>query len=117
MIFVVQDEHDARKDRETVSHVFSASKDKRESTAEGDYDIKLMRNYINYCRRRCAPMLSPEGADKMVSKYAEWRHQVRDQEEDLQHKVYHSDYRSVSSCAWPRPLNAFLTDSWKLSRV
>lgn len=78
MIFIVKDEHNEKRDIQIASHVMNihTGKTPQSSTEGGEYDIGKMRKYINYCRLKCAPRLTPQASEKLSSYFIEIRKQV-----------------------------------------
>ena len=84
MIFILKDEHNVQKDITLARHVLGihmqadASSAATSSGASGsaDFDLATMKNYIRYCRAKCAPRLSAEAAEKLSSHYVSIRSDV-----------------------------------------
>ncbi|WBW73054.1 MCM complex subunit Mcm5 [Schizosaccharomyces osmophilus] len=85
MIFIVKDEHDESRDRSIARHVISLHTNLQESMetlAIGEIPFEKFRRYINYCRHKCAPLLSAEAAEKLSSQFVAIRKQVHQSEQD-----------------------------------
>ncbi len=83
MIFILKDEHNVQRDVDMARHVLSVhmqsgSLDK----ISGEYDLNMMKNYISFCRSRCAPRLSQSAAEKLSNHYVSIRSQVHQMEVD-----------------------------------
>ncbi|RKP19320.1 MCM-domain-containing protein [Rozella allomycis CSF55] len=81
MIFIVKDEHNKDKDITLAKHVLNVHTDKLMETPN-DINIKLMRDYIRYCKGRCAPRLSLEASEKLSDYYVSIRSQVKQMEQE-----------------------------------
>ena len=78
LIFIVRDEHDEVRDSTIARHVVGVHMNTKQSeSVEGDFDIAKMRSYISYCKKKCAPRLSEEAAQKLSSHFVEMREKVR----------------------------------------
>lgn len=84
MIFVVRDDHDRNRDENIARHVMGVHMGGRgvEEQVEAEIPLEKMKRYINYCRSRCAPRLSPEAAEKLSSHFVSIRKQVHRAELD-----------------------------------
>ncbi|KAH9394342.1 minichromosome maintenance protein 5 [Tyrophagus putrescentiae] len=51
-----------------------------EDSVEGELSLVLLKKYINYCRSKCGPRLSPAAADKLKRQYVLMRNGSREQE-------------------------------------
>ncbi|KAI9230827.1 MAG: MCM2/3/5 family-domain-containing protein [Piptocephalis tieghemiana] len=102
MIFIVRDHHHQDRDRVMAKHVMSvhmsgsALGDPRnafgkannanaatEEASGADLTVSDIRGYLNYARRKCAPRLSQEAAERLSSHYVQLRGQVREMERDM----------------------------------
>lgn len=81
MIFILRDEHNVQKDITLARHVLSIHMhaDSSAITAAngGDFDLAMMKNYIRYCKAKCAPRLSAEAAEKLCSHYVSIRTDIQ----------------------------------------
>jgi DNA replication licensing factor MCM5 len=77
LIFVVRDVRDETKDRAIAKHVLGIHINSAISEdADSEVDIATMKKYIKYCRMRCAPRLSEEGAAALGNQYVAIREEV-----------------------------------------
>lgn len=80
MIFILRDEHNVQKDITLARHVLGIHM-QADSTATnaaiGDFDLTTMKNYIRYCKAKCAPRLSSEAAEKLSNHYVSIRSDVQ----------------------------------------
>ncbi|WFD27527.1 DNA helicase [Malassezia nana] len=84
MIFIVKDEHNEARDRTIAKHVIGIHMHgaSQQTEAEGEIDLQRMKRYIAFCRARCAPVLTPEAAEKLSSHFVAIRKQVAQVEKD-----------------------------------
>lgn len=81
MIFILKDEHNTQRDINMARHVLAVHMHANAmDQAAGEFDLALMKNYIAFCRGRCAPKLSAEAAEKLSNHYVSIRSQVHDME-------------------------------------
>eukprot|EP00968_Pinguiococcus_pyrenoidosus_P016300 scaffold1554_cov261-Pinguiococcus_pyrenoidosus.AAC.8 len=107
LIFVVRDIRDEERDRQIARHVMQvhisaaggisrsedgapdahSAKDRIPdlSVADDDseLDIATLKQYISYCRSRCAPRLNPDSTEKLTSQYVAIRDQIRQRTNDF----------------------------------
>lgn len=83
-IFIIRDIRDIERDRNIAKHVLNVHISSNIDTSnvtnyENIVDINStkLKKYINYCRDRCSPRLSDEGAAILSSQYVHVRNQVR----------------------------------------
>ncbi|KAL5350423.1 minichromosome maintenance protein 5 [Pseudogymnoascus australis] len=78
MIFIVRDEHERGRDERIAKHVMGIHMGGRGAAdqLESAIPVDKMKRYINYCKTRCAPRLSPEAAEKLSSHFVQLRKQV-----------------------------------------
>ncbi|KAI8338730.1 MCM2/3/5 family-domain-containing protein [Chlamydoabsidia padenii] len=70
MLFIVKDEHNEARDISITKHVLNVHMDRQiQDTTMGDIDLEKMKAYINYCKAKCAPRLTPEAAQKLSSHF------------------------------------------------
>ncbi|SAM02635.1 hypothetical protein [Absidia glauca] len=85
MIFIVKDEHNEARDISIAKHVLNVHMDRQiQDTAMGDIDLEKMKAYINYCKAKCAPRLTPEAAQKLSSHFVAIRKEVKESERETQ---------------------------------
>ncbi|SAL97161.1 hypothetical protein [Absidia glauca] len=85
MIFIVKDEHNEARDISIAKHVLNVHMDRQiQDTAMGDIDLEKMKAYINYCKAKCAPRLTPEAAQKLSSHFVAIRREVKESERETQ---------------------------------
>lgn len=85
MIFIIKDAHDREHDRSVAEHVLNtqlhgAQPGQPATEAEGVIPLEKMQRYVEYCRARCAPRLSPTAAELLASHYVSVRNANRKQE-------------------------------------
>lgn len=79
MIFIVKDDHNTQKDLSIAKHVMdihtkgSAS----DTPSEGEIPIDLMKRYIQYCKLKCAPRLTPAASEMLSSNFVAIRKEVK----------------------------------------
>jgi len=78
MIFIVRDDHERSRDERIARHVMGIHMGGRglEEQIEAEIPVEKMMRYISYCKRRCAPRLSPEAAERLSSHFVSIRKQV-----------------------------------------
>merc|ERR1712226_1386556 len=81
MIYIVKDEHDFQKDATLAKHVISVhmnatqalnqhhAQQQQQNEVEGEVSLTFLKKYIAYCRSRCGPRISAEGAEKLRNRY------------------------------------------------
>ncbi|KAI8335322.1 MCM2/3/5 family-domain-containing protein [Chlamydoabsidia padenii] len=85
MIFIVKDEHNEARDISIAKHVLNVHMDRQiQDMAMGDIDLEKMKAYINYCKAKCAPRLTPEAAQKLSSHFVAIRKEVKESERETQ---------------------------------
>ncbi|CAO3689732.1 unnamed protein product [Umbelopsis ramanniana] len=85
MIFIVKDEHNEARDLSIARHVLSVHMNRQmQDNVVGDIDLQKMRDYINYCKSKCAPRLTAEAAAKLSSHFVAIRKEVKQTEKDTQ---------------------------------
>ena len=80
MIFILKDEHNVQKDITLARHVLGIHMQAdatASNSATGDFDLATMKNYIRYCKSRCAPRLTAEAAEKLSNHYVSIRSDVQ----------------------------------------
>lgn len=79
MIFIVKDEHNTHRDMSIAHHVMNVHTNggNNEEQAEGEIPIDLMKKYIQYCKLKCAPRLTPEASEMLSSNFVAIRKEVK----------------------------------------
>ena len=82
MIFIVKDEHNLQRDTDLARHILSIhmKTDVAQRGDVGDIDLPMLRQFIHYCRNRCAPRLSNEAAGRLSDYYVEMRSDIKSRE-------------------------------------
>ena len=82
MIFIIKDEHNLQKDTDLAKHILSIHMKTEGSQKEnvGDVGLATLRQFIHYCRNRCAPRLSDEAARRLSDYYVEMRSDIKSKE-------------------------------------
>lgn len=79
-IFIVKDEHDAKRDMTLAKHVIQVHVQAVESAVEepreGELSLDFLKRYIAFCRARCGPRLSAAAGQKLVNHYVQLRNPV-----------------------------------------
>lgn len=87
MIYILKDEHNTQRDINMARHVLSVHMNAHAvDQATGEFDLALMKNYISFCKARCAPRLSQEASEKLANHYVSIRSQVHDMEGGAQQR-------------------------------
>ncbi|SMN21268.1 similar to Saccharomyces cerevisiae YLR274W MCM5 Component of the hexameric MCM complex [Maudiozyma saulgeensis] len=82
MIFIVKDEHDEERDISIANHVINihtgrVSQEQEEMENNGEeISIDKLKRYITYCRRKCAPRLSVQAAERLSSQFVTIRKEL-----------------------------------------
>ena len=81
MIFIVKDEHSHQKDISLARHVLATHMNP-DAVEDPDNDVTIvnLKNYVAYCRSKCAPRLSQQAACKLSDHYVLMRSQVHSME-------------------------------------
>lgn len=79
MIFIVKDEYDAHRDMSIAHHVMNVHTNggNNEEQIEGEIPIDLMKRYIQYCKLKCAPRLTPQASEMLSSNFVAIRKEVK----------------------------------------
>ena len=79
MIFIVKDEYDAHRDMSIAHHVMNVHTNggNNEEQTEGEIPIDLMKRYIQYCKLKCAPRLTPQASEMLSSNFVAIRKEVK----------------------------------------
>ena len=89
MIFIIKDEHSREHDSSVAEHVLNTqlhgtvagrSQAKPNPVEEGAIPMEKMQRYVEYCRARCAPRLSTQAAELLVSHFVSIREENHKQE-------------------------------------
>ncbi|XBW34854.1 hypothetical protein QEN19_000421 [Hanseniaspora menglaensis] len=85
MIFIVKDTHNEERDRNIANHVMNIhtgrnneNDENRASDGEQSDELSLefFKKYIAYCKTRCAPRLTPDASQRLVSHFVDIRKKV-----------------------------------------
>lgn len=81
MIFIVRDDHDRARDETIARHVMNIHMGNGNPSAPTDevkaeISVDKMKRYIQFCKARCAPRLSPEASEKLSSHFVTIRAQT-----------------------------------------
>lgn len=86
MIFIVKDDHNESRDRSIARHVMNVhtgNSAANNEDQEGEISIENMKRYIQYCKAKCAPRLSPEAAEKLSSHFVAIRRRLQVNEAEM----------------------------------
>ncbi|EGV64632.1 minichromosome maintenance protein 5 [Yamadazyma tenuis] len=86
MIFIVKDDHNEQRDISIAQHVMNVhtgNTNNNDMNQEGEIPIETMKRYIQYCKVRCAPRLSPEASVRLSSHFVAIRKKLQLNEADL----------------------------------
>lgn len=86
MIFIVKDDHNENRDISIAQHVMNVhtgNSNANTNIEEGEIPIETMRRYIQYCKIKCAPRLSPEAAERLSSHFVAIRKKLQLNEADM----------------------------------
>lgn len=86
MIFIVKDDHNEQRDisiAEHVMNVHTGNSNNNDINQEGEISIQTMKRYIQYCKTKCAPRLSPEASVRLSSHFVSIRKRLQLNEADL----------------------------------
>ncbi|CAH6723013.1 minichromosome maintenance protein 5 [[Candida] jaroonii] len=87
MIFIVKDDHNENRDISIAQHVMNVhtgnSSANTNHNEEGEIPIETMRRYIQYCKNKCAPRLTPEAAERLSSHFVSIRKKLQLNEADM----------------------------------
>jgi DNA replication licensing factor MCM5 len=77
MIFIVRDSHSHQRDMSLARHVLAVhTNPDAVEDPDADLPLALLKQYIAYCRAKCAPRLSPAASAKLSDHYVLLRAQV-----------------------------------------
>lgn len=84
MIFIVKDDHNESRDRSIAQHVMNIhTGNPNADDQEGEFPIETMKRYIQYAKARCAPRLTPEASEKLLSHFVAIRRRLQVNEADM----------------------------------
>lgn len=85
MIFIVKDDHNAERDMSIAHHVMNihTGNTANQELQEGEIPINTMKRYIQYCKLKCAPRLSPEASERLSSHFVSIRQKLQLSEADM----------------------------------
>lgn len=85
MIFIVKDEHNQARDINIARHVMNihTGNTTNQTEQEGEIPINTMKRYIQYCKVKCAPRLSPEASERLSSHFVSIRRKLQINEADM----------------------------------
>lgn len=88
MIFIVKDDHNQERDISIAEHVMNVhtGNTSNNEQQEGEIPIQTMKRYIQYCKAKCAPRLSPEASVRLSSHFVSIRKQLQLSEADMNEK-------------------------------
>merc|ERR1719454_62150 len=77
-MFLVKDVRDPDRDYNLAMHMASLHKGEVMQEREGPLPIIELRKYLSYCRRRCAPRLTPAAGEVLKNHYISIRKTMKD---------------------------------------
>lgn len=86
MIFIVKDDHNESRDKLIAQHVMNVhtgNSHNNNEHQEGEIPIATMKRYIQYVKSKCAPRLSPEALEKLLSHFVAIRRRLQVNEADM----------------------------------
>lgn len=85
MIFIVKDDHNESRDKLIAQHVMNVhtGNSNNNDNQEGEIPIDTMKRYIQYVKTKCAPRLSPEALEKLLSHFVAIRRRLQVNEADM----------------------------------
>lgn len=84
MIFIVKDDHNEARDRLIAQHVMNVhTGNSQNNEVEGEIPIDTMKRYIQYAKVKCAPRLTPEASEKLLSHFVAIRRRLQVNEADM----------------------------------
>jgi len=81
MLFLVKDVRDPDRDFNLAMHMVSLHKGEIMEEKEGPLGISELRKYLSYCRRRCAPRLTPAAGEVLKNHYVSIRAKMKQEKE------------------------------------
>ncbi|KAK9865705.1 hypothetical protein WJX84_000936, partial [Apatococcus fuscideae] len=85
LIFIVKDERNPDKDMMIARHVLATHGNagrEQQADEKAKQEERELKRYIEYCRARCSPRLSPHAANRLVDEYVKIREDARQVSED-----------------------------------
>ncbi|CCH58755.1 hypothetical protein TBLA_0A09720 [Henningerozyma blattae CBS 6284] len=82
MIFIVKDDHNEERDISIANHVINihtgqaTQLDNQRENSNMELSMEKLKRYITYCRKKCAPRLSPEASKSLSSHFINIRKQL-----------------------------------------
>ncbi|CAN3352663.1 minichromosome maintenance protein 5 [Diutina catenulata] len=84
MIFIVKDVHNEARDISIAEHVMNVHTGQRTAQeSEGEIPVDTMKRYIQYCKLKCAPKLSPEACTRLSTHFVKIRRDLGNSERDM----------------------------------
>ncbi|ORX58496.1 MCM-domain-containing protein [Piromyces finnis] len=87
MIFIIRDEHNEERDKDIARHVLNVHMNVPNQDVSGEFSIPMMRDYISYCKSKCAPHLSEEAAARLRDNFVSLRSEVKKLEEQTSQRT------------------------------
>merc|ERR1719453_1237836 len=81
MMFLVKDVRDPDRDFNLAMHMASLHKGEIQEEREGPLPILELRKYLSYCRRCCAPRLTPAAGEVLKNHYVSIRAKMKQEKE------------------------------------
>merc|ERR1711865_860526 len=81
MMFLVKDVRDPDRDYNLAMHMASLHKGEIMEDREGPLPILELRKYLSYCRRKCAPRLTPAAGEVLKNHYVSIRAKMKQEKE------------------------------------
>lgn len=86
MIFIVKDDHNEARDKLIAQHVMNVhtgNSNNNNENEQGEIPIDTMKRYIQYVKTKCAPRLSAEALEKLLSHFVAIRRRLQVTEADM----------------------------------
>jgi DNA replication licensing factor MCM5 len=81
MMFLVKDVRDPDRDFNLALHMVSLHKGEVMEHKEGPLPVAQLRKFLSYCRRRCAPRLTPAAGEVLKNHYVSIRAKMKQEKE------------------------------------
>merc|ERR1719222_876221 len=81
MMFLVKDVRDPERDYNLAMHMASLHKGEIVQEQEGPLPVLELRKFLSYCRRRCAPRLTPAAGEVLKNHYVSIRAKMKQEKE------------------------------------
>merc|ERR1712176_811847 len=81
MLFLVKDVRDPDRDFNLAMHMVSLHKGEVQQEREGPLGVVELRKYLSYCRRKCAPRLTPAAGEVLKNHYVSIRAVMKEEKE------------------------------------